>query len=70
MRHNFGIRLWMAALVLFLMLVNWPVSAEEKKAGANDKVAVVNGDVITRGDLDRAVDFGKTASHAAGAALE
>ena len=58
MRHNFGIRLWMAAVLLSLILVGGSVFAEEKKSGA-DKVAVVNGDVITRGDLDRAVDFGK-----------
>jgi peptidyl-prolyl cis-trans isomerase C len=58
MQHNFGIRLWMAAVVLSLLLVCGPISAEEKKSSA-DKVAVVNGDVITRGDLDRAVDFGK-----------
>ncbi len=58
MRHNFGIRLWTAAVLLSLVLVGGAVSAEEKKSGA-DKVAVVNGDVITRGDLDRAVDFGK-----------
>ncbi len=59
MRHNFGIRLWMAAVVLFFMLVSWPISAEEKEVSTDDKVAVVNGDVITQGDLDRAVDFGK-----------
>jgi len=57
MRHNFGVRLLMAALVLSLIILSWPVLAEEK--AATDKVAVVNGDVITRGDLDRAVDFGK-----------
>jgi peptidyl-prolyl cis-trans isomerase C len=58
MRHNFGIRLWMTAVVLSLILVAGPGFAEEKKSGS-DKAAVVNGDVITRGDLDRAVDFGK-----------
>ena len=58
MRHNYGIRLWTAAAVLSLILVSWPVSADEKKSSA-DKVAVVNGDIITRGDLDRAMDFGK-----------
>jgi len=57
MRHNFGVRLLMAALGLSLIILSWPVLAEEK--AATDKVAVVNGDVITRGDLDRAVDFGK-----------
>ena len=58
MRHNFGVQLWTAAVLLSLILVGGSVFAEEKKSGA-DKVAVVNGDVITRGDLDRAVDFGK-----------
>ena len=58
MRHIFRVRLWTAAVVLSLILVSWPVLAEEKKSSA-DKVAVVNGDVITRGDLGRAVDFGK-----------
>ena len=58
MRHVIGVRLWIAAVVLSLILVSWPVLAEEKKS-SEDKVAVVNGDVITRGDLDRAVDFGK-----------
>ena len=58
MRHIIGVRLWMAAVVLSSILVSGPVLAEEKKSSA-DKVAVVNGDVITRGDLDRAVEFGK-----------
>ncbi|MBW2707849.1 MAG: peptidylprolyl isomerase [Deltaproteobacteria bacterium] len=58
MRHMLGVRLWMVSVVLSLILVSGPVSAEEKKSGV-DKVAVVNGDVITRGDLDRAMDFGK-----------
>ncbi len=58
MRHIFRVRLWTAAVVLSLILVSWPVLAEEKKSSA-DKMAVVNGDVITRGDLGRAVDFGK-----------
>lgn len=58
MRYNLGFRLWMAAVMLSLIFVGGPISAEEKKSGL-DKVAVVNGDVITRKDLDRAVDFGK-----------
>ena len=57
MRYNFGVKLWMAALVLSFMMLSLPAMAEEKSD--SDKVAVVNGDVITRGDLDRAVDFGK-----------
>ncbi len=57
MRRNFGVRLLTAAVVLFLIILSQPVLAEEK--AASEKVAVVNGDVITRGDLDRAVDFGK-----------
>ncbi len=57
MRHNFGVRLWTAAVVLSLIILSCPVLAEEKTA--SEKVAVVNGDVITRADLDRAVDFGK-----------
>lgn len=57
MRHNFAVRLWLAALVFSLIIVSWPVSAEDKPA--SDNVAVVNGDVITRADFDRAVDFGK-----------
>ncbi|MCF8128877.1 MAG: peptidylprolyl isomerase [Deltaproteobacteria bacterium] len=57
MRHNFGVRLWTVAVVLSLMILSWPVLAEEN--AASEKIAVVNGDVITRADLDRAVDFGK-----------
>ena len=57
MRYNFGAKLWMVALVLSLIMLSLPAMAEEKPD--SDKVAVVNGDVITRGDLDRAVDFGK-----------
>ncbi|MCG6877976.1 MAG: peptidylprolyl isomerase [Deltaproteobacteria bacterium] len=57
MRKNFGLRLWTAVLVLSLAILSWPVSAEEKPG--SDKVAVVNGDVITRTDLEHAVDFGK-----------
>jgi len=47
----------MAALVLSFIILGQPVFAEEKSG--SEKVAVVNGDAITRGDLDRAVDFGK-----------
>jgi len=57
MRHNFVVRLWTVAAVVSLIILSRPVLAEENTA--SEKVAVVNGDVITRGDLDRAVDFGK-----------
>lgn len=57
MRKNFGLRLWTAVLVLSLTILSWPASAEEKPG--SDKVAVVNGDVITRADLEHAVDFAK-----------
>jgi len=57
MQYKFRVRLWMAALVLSFIILGQPVFAEEKSG--SEKVAVVNGDAITRGDLDRAVDFGK-----------
>ena len=60
MRKNFGLGLWTAVLVLSLAMLSWPASAEEKPG--SDKVAVVNGDVITRADLDRSLDFAKRQS--------
>ena len=60
MRKNFGLGLWTAVLVLSLAMLCWPASAEEKPG--SDKVAVVNGDVITRADLDRSLDFAKRQS--------
>ena len=60
MRKNFGLGVWTAVLVLSLAIFCWPASAEEKPD--SDKVAVVNGDVITRADLDRSMDFAKRQS--------
>jgi peptidyl-prolyl cis-trans isomerase C len=68
MRYNFGVKLWIAALVLSFMMLSWPAVAEEK--ASSEKVAVVNGDVITRGDLDRAVDFGKRQAMQSGKPLD
>ncbi|EFK07999.1 SurA N-terminal domain protein [delta proteobacterium NaphS2] len=51
-----------------LAILSWPASAEEKPA--SEKVAVVNGDVITRANLDRAMDFAKRQSMQQGKPLD
>ena len=60
MRKNFGLGLWTAVLVFSLAILSWPASAEEKPG--SDKVAVVNGDVITRANLERSMSFAKRQS--------
>ena len=52
---------WLSAIAVALVLstAEWPASAADKKQSSEDKVAVVNGAVITRTDFDRAVSFAK-----------
>ncbi|MCJ7685454.1 MAG: peptidylprolyl isomerase [Desulfobacteraceae bacterium] len=52
---------WLSAIAVALVLITagWPASAADKKQSSEDKVAVVNGAVITRTDFDRAVGFSK-----------
>ena len=52
---------WLSAIAVALVLITaeWPAAAADKKQSSEDKVAVVNGAVITRTDFDRAVNFAK-----------
>ena len=52
---------WLSAISVALVLITagWSASAADKKQPSEDKVAVVNGAVITRTDFDRAVSFAK-----------
>jgi peptidyl-prolyl cis-trans isomerase C len=52
---------WLSAVAVALALftAEWPASAADKKQTSEDKVAVVNGVVITRTDFDRAVGFAR-----------
>ena len=52
---------WLSAIAVALLLstAEWPASAADKKQSSEDKVAAVNGAVITRTDFDRAVSFAK-----------
>ena len=59
MRGKTIARLSAIAVALVLTTAGWPAAAADKKQPAEDKVAVVNGAVITRTDFDRAVNFAK-----------
>ena len=59
MRGKTIARLSAIAVALVLTTAGWPAAAADKKQSTEDKVAVVNGDVITRTDFDRAVSFAK-----------
>ena len=50
---------WMGAILLALVLIaaGWPASAADKKSPSDDKVAVINGVVVTRVEYDRVADF-------------
>ena len=50
---------WLSAIAVALVLITaeWPAAAADKKQSSEDKVAVVNGVVITRTEFDRAVNF-------------
>ena len=50
---------WLSAIAVALVLITagWSASAADKKQSSEDKVAVVNGTVITRTEFDRAVGF-------------
>ena len=52
---------WIRGIVIAIALtaVGWQVSAADKKEPSEDKIAVVNGEVITRSEFDRAVGFAK-----------
>ncbi|MBW1868566.1 MAG: peptidylprolyl isomerase [Deltaproteobacteria bacterium] len=59
---------WLSAIAVALALITaeWPASAADKKQSSEDKVAAVNGAVITRTDFDRAVSFAKQRALQAG----
>jgi len=52
---------WLSASVVALVLITagWQASAADKKQPSEDKIAVVNGEVVTRSEFDRAVGFAK-----------
>jgi len=52
---------WLSAIAVALLLITagWQASAADKEQTSEDKVAVVNGAVITRVEFDRAVSFAK-----------
>ncbi len=52
---------WIRGIVIAILLtaVGWQVSAADKKQPSEDKIAVVNGAVITRSEFDRAVSFAR-----------
>ena len=47
------------AIATVLITVGWQASAADKKQTSEDKIAVVNGVVITRSEFNRAVGFAK-----------
>ena len=52
---------WLSAIAVALVLITagWQASAADKKQPSEDKIAVVNGAVITRSVFNRAVNFAK-----------
>lgn len=56
MRRNYWMPLSISVMMLLLVMTGGQVFAEEKNT---DEVAIVNGESISRTDLDRAVDFAK-----------
>jgi len=52
---------WIRGIIIVIVLtaVGWQASAADKKQPSEDKIAVVNGTVITRSEFDRAVGFAR-----------
>ena len=63
---------WLSASVVALVLITagWQASAADKKQPSDDKIAVVNGTVITRSEFDRAVGFAKQRAMQTGQPLD
>ena len=59
MQGNKGALIRGIIIAIVLATVGWQASAADKKEPPEDKIAVVNGAVITRSEFDRAVSFGK-----------
>ena len=66
MRRNYWMPLSISVMMLLLVMTGGQVFAEEKNT---DEVAIVNGEPISRTDLDRAVDFAKQQAMQQGKAL-
>lgn len=59
MQGNQGAWIRGIAIAIVLTTVGWQASAADKKQPSADKIAVVNGAVITRSEFDRAVSFAR-----------
>lgn len=59
MQGNKGAWIRGIAIAIVLTTVGWQASAADKKQPLEDKVALVNGAVITRSEFDRAVSFAR-----------
>ena len=70
MQGNKGAWIRGIAIAIVLTAVGWQASAADKKQPSEDKIAVVNGEVITRSDFDRAVGFAKQRAMQTGQALD
>jgi len=70
MQGNKGAWIRGIAIAIVLTAVGWQASAADKKQPSEDKIAVVNGEVITRSDFDRAVGFAKQRAMQTGQPLD
>ena len=59
MQGNRGTWIKAIAIAIVLTTVGWQASAADKKQPSEDKIAVVNGAVITRSEFNRAVGFAR-----------
>ena len=70
MQGNKGVWIRGIAIAIVLTAVGWQASAADKKQPSADKIAVVNGEVITRSEFDRAVGFARQRAMQTGQPLD
>ena len=63
---------WLSAIAVALVLITteWQASAADRKQPSENKIAVVNGAIITRSEFDRAVGFAKQRAMQTGQPLD